>query len=361
MEAVLIAVITVTGSVVTSIISLLIDKKIRKRKQEKQTSYDIKNHIIFSNIDNLIRNEIELWDCSGQDGHEFIKRFLIKRLQLTKNNLMKLIEYDIETLTTDRCKRLISDFVNGYNGFNDVEMISNYNSYSSSNYNSNHYNNVVNNSKKNNNNDFIDENILHNFNRINFNTTLIIMNYVDTINVNNNGELFYHFLNLYSSFLKPLLAHVCCNIDFLLSKNNSTRNMNTTQIIKKQLENTMKTIEKDSKLEQYIHEIVREHLHIKRRKFLFYFGIDAQIIYCSQYCNDLLHYELNRLIGSSIFALIEFTCIEKMQKYLKKHKHKHLSSITVQILDQQEIPHCVIIFKCDDSNSTNHMYLCFEL
>ena len=414
MEAVIIAVITVTGSVLTSIISLIIEKKIRKKKEKQakhQTLLDLNNHQVFRVIDNLIQNEIQSGNFSNND---IMKQFLSKRLQLTKNNINELIQHDIGALTLDRCKRLINDFMHGLNGFNDVDIISNYGA-------------------------LIKPKILEKFNQINNHTTIIMLNYINEIEVNNNYELFDHFFNLYLSFLKSLLTHVCFNMDFIMAdseddarnndthqynvthnvnnthysvndaRNNDTHNtddnndgrddviynkqssnsskktqqMNkqqlhkytttNTEMIKNQLQTTMQNIEKNSKLNEYIAKITTEKKYINPNKFLFYFGIDAQIIYCTKYCNKLLNYPIERLIGSSVFSLVQFSFIDKFEQYLEaynetkqtnnKHKRSPSASIKLKILDQQEKEHLVIICKCSDDDDTDStdMYLCFGL
>lgn len=351
MEAVIITVITVAGSVLTSIISLIINKKIRQKKEKKATEaimIDLKNHPVFSVIDNLIKNEINL--CNFSD-YKCIKKFLIKRLELTKKNLLDLIEYDIKSLTLYKCKKLISDFMNGLNGFNDVEIISNYNH-------------------------IIHQKILDNFNRINYSTTLIILNYIDSIQTQNNYEVFNHFFNLYVSFLKSLITHVCFNIDFLVNNDVNDAQLshaNATQIIQKQLQNTMETIEKNSHLDQYIDEIVQKNVYINRDKFLFYLGFDAAIIYCSNYCTHVLKYPIHGIIGCSLLSLIDFNSIENLQKYLDNPSKKK-STCNVQILDQEEKPHSAVICKysvasdtiknnqnAQNSHGNGYIYLCFKL
>ena len=330
MEAIVITAVTVCGSIVTSIISLVIERKIRKKKQKKENakkSIDLANHEIFSAIDQIIKNELSYFDFGGV---EYVRKFLQKRLQITKKNLLELLRYDLPNASPEKCKRLINAFINGLNGFNDIGLLSNY--------------------------DNIDEHFLDNFNKLNYHSTLILLNYMEIVNVEDNLVLLDDFFNLYVSFLKSLCNYVCFNIDFLIGVNVVSPDAikaHNEVMIKKQLHYTMNNIEMDSTLCEYIENACQKKKYLNRANFFIYFNDVCEIVYCSENGLKSLGYPIHHVIGSSFLALCHHNYVPNFEHYLE---NKQIHSIKLDMLNKNETVIPILVYKYSEL-----IHLCFML
>ena len=354
MEGVIIAAITVVGTVLTSIISIWVRGKIRKnRARDDEAAVDLMDHPIFTLIDNIRDYEIKQSQFNNNRDHQLVQKFLEKRLILIKNNLGHLLSQPIETYSIDRSRRLISDFMHGLNGFNDINEPGTYN-------------------------DLIDQSFLEKWTSMNSRTTVMILAYIGDIPVANTLELFSHFLTLYQSSLTSLIDDVFFNMRYLLGDtdthtdtnidhNEGTHNNNThtheenakhkqqlNQHFQAQLEAIMANIKQNSDLDDHTSTVVEKYPHLKKENLLFYCNNHCEIIYCTEKCLWLLEVPIQTLIGSSMVALIQFDFLDSLELFFKNPRQ--IKKINIKLLDPQHIPRPVTIFYV----ATN-IFLCFLL
>ena len=317
MEAILVTTITVVGSIVSAVLSLIVDRKLRDHNSK---TVDLANHYIFACVEKLMRENML---CTSVPLDNFLKKWL----ELNLRNLHALVNYEnIESLSPSKCKRVMHDFVHGLNSFSCVTNCANYDA----------------------------PKLLYKFKKLLFHSKGIVSNYIDVIEIDEDDDVllaFNNFLDLWMSFVKTVVPFVKVHIDFF------TKEVDNNMIAK--LERKNETIRKNNLsqvmiqfFEQNLYSIVRQlglvH-NLSPDDFFLQFSTAGIILYCSLACMKRMGFKLTELVGSSVECLVVF---QDQNVYHSLLQNK-CSEASFRVTDNFEQPVPLICFKF------NNNFLCF--
>jgi hypothetical protein len=320
MEA-LIAGITVGGSLITSLISVYTDRRIR---DNDEYNINFNNHNIFINIDFWIKNDINNSYYSATHENEAIQYFLITRLKIIKKNLKKLIENDYAD--KEYLIKKIMDMINGENEYIDIRDLSHY----------------------------IESNVstefINKFNIWDNRSNLILLYYLETINEKNVNNILYDFFNLYLSSLNSMLKTLIVDINLLVCKNSDENNY-IYKKINGRLKSVVLQIKEKLNIEKYIKELLKNENIFIFNNYLFHFDENGTIIYCSELFLNKTGYKIENVIGSNIMTLSHNENINQIINFLENG----IQVIKIKIHTKNDIFFNIIIKKFNK----NDINLCF--
>ena len=176
-------------------------------------------------------------------------------------------------------------------------------------------------------------------------------------NTENNFNILYNFLDLYSSVIQSSIDSMISNLELLVPKDLTYNNKNIT--IKKNiatlvLKEKLKKIRQKTNIDNFIKQLlINEQSNIYTyENFLFYFNNDSLVTFCSELCLVTMKYKIENFIGINILSL----CVIKDFENLKRYVNKKTNIIKLKFMNKDE-KHINVIIK----RYLNNINMCFLL
>jgi hypothetical protein len=301
-------------TLLSSIGSIYVDRKYNRDSVDEIKEDNIRYHSIISNINFWIKNEIPHTDYK----YDYIKTFLIFRLTIIKNNVKKFLEIDTKNVEYDYLIMKLSDLLNGENEYQDLQIGKEYPEIPI---------------------DFVKK-----FNKWDNRSELILMYYLKSIKFSSNYQLIYHFLNVYTAALNAMINSLLSNLDILVNEP-----INKGVIIRDRYKKIFSDFHVKTNMDTMIKNVISNDKEYEN--FLFRFNDRGIITYCTESVN-ILHYNLENLIGSHVMTLVSQDHIHEIINFITDKK----KILHVKIHGKDDKYHKVVIKQLSSDSKLN---LCF--
>ena len=331
---VIIATITVIGTIVSSFGSIYIDRRLNRNNEDNEDNINIIYHEIFNYINTFVKNALPYMYFGNNITNEMIRLFLKKRMEHVMYNLKKLIEieHEIDKLLPEVLIKRITDMLNGLNEFKDVNDPSLYND--------------------------IPVKFINNFNNWNNRCYVLLSKYLQSNPFNSNKVLLNNFLNIYNMVIESMANNLMSNLYLLIDKDciykGKHLNYNINKVPNYLLTNTMNVLREKVDIEKYIDTLLIDEKNklLNKKNLLFCINVDFEIIYCTQSC-EKLNYGIDKLIGSHILTLCSHN--EDLNEIDKFFNNKDEKMLFIKILSKDNIELNVVI------KTFEEFILCFTI
>jgi hypothetical protein len=299
----------------SSIGSIYMDRKYNRERDVDITDQN-KYHTIISNINFWIKNEIPHTDYK----FDYIRKFLIYRLTIIRNNIKKFLEIDAKNVEYDYLIMKLSDLLNGENEYQDLQNELRYPDIPSI--------------------------FIKKFNKWDNRSELILMYYLKGVKFSDNYQLIYHFLKVYTAALNAMINSLLSNLDILVNEN-----VNRGVLIRDRYNKIFTDFNEKTNMNSMIKTVITDDKEYNN--FLFRFNEKGIITYCTENV-DILYYNLENLIGSHIMslvsqedihAIINFITDDTKILYVKIHSkyNKYHNIVIKQLSSDSKLNLCFLI------------------